>query len=50
MEISKIKETVSEAIRLMIEQRISPDSEKEYCDSLCCSEAQEILEDLLEKL
>lgn len=51
METTEIKKEISEAIRLMVEQRIwRNDTEREYCDSLACSQAQEILESLLERL
>ena len=54
MEITKIKETISEAIRLMTEQSTSPetkrDRDREYCDSICCYKAQMMLEDLLKEL
>ena len=53
MEVSKIKETISEAVRLMEEQIEFPETNKnhcEHCDSLCCYKAQMMLEDLLKEL
>jgi hypothetical protein len=49
MEINKIKEEISKAIKLMQEQTWD-NGEKAYCDSGCCYEALNILEELFGKL
>jgi hypothetical protein len=51
MNISEIKKVISEAVRLIREQKESIlDVDPEYCDSLCCAKAYQMLEELLDRL